>query len=180
MKALREELGKSSGKEVKVLDSTAIFLGFTEISGCTLVTSRKILEESKYGEAKYRVLASREGYMIKILTPGRGYLKEIRKVASEMGERELSDADVSLLALALQLSREGRKTSIVTSDYSIQNIASKLGIKVEPILHEGIRKVIKWTTYCSVCGWVGNKAPGEPCPRCGHRLKRRPENVEED
>ena len=159
---------------MKILDSTAIFLGFTEVSGELLVTSEKILEEVKYGEAKYRALASREGRVIKAMNPDEKYVKEIRLLASKMGEKELSDADISILALALQLSKEGNDVSIITSDYSIQNLAAKLGIKVEPILHKGIKQVIAWTTYCSVCHWTGDKNPGEPCPRCGHPLKRRP------
>ncbi|MCD6236156.1 MAG: nucleotide-binding protein [Thaumarchaeota archaeon] len=173
-------LGKSSGKEVKVLDSTAIFLGFTEVSNCILATSSKILEEIKYGDGRYRALATREGGLIKVLDPGKEFVREVEKAASDLGESGLSEADVSILALALQLSKEGRKTSIVTSDYSVQNVASKLGIKVEPILHRGIKKTIEWTVYCSVCHWVGKGVPGEPCPRCGHPLKRRPRKIEKN
>jgi len=176
---LPEELERSSARKVKVLDSTAIFLGFTEGSGELLVTSEKILEEVKYGEGKYRALVSREGCMIKTMNPEAKYVREMRELASRMGERGLSEADMSILALAVQLSREGNDVSIVTSDYSIQNLAAKLGIKVEPILHKGIKHVIAWTTYCSVCHWTGDKAPGEPCPRCGHPLKRKPRRKEE-
>ncbi|MCD6591605.1 MAG: hypothetical protein J7K78_01120 [Thaumarchaeota archaeon] len=161
-------------RKVKVLDSAAFILGFTETSGELAVTSSKVLEEAKYGGARYRALASKEGEMIKIIDPKPEYLKEVMELARKMGELELSEADLSILALALQLSREGFEPCLVTSDYSIQNLASKLGIGIQPILHDGIKRMISWETYCSVCKWSGEAAPGEPCPRCGHRLKRRP------
>jgi len=176
---LRGGLERSSGRRVRVLDSTAILLGFTEARGEILVTSDKVLEEVRYGGGEYRALATREGGMIKVMSPEARYVEEVREVASRMGERGLSEADVSLLALAIQLSREGGDVSIVTSDYSIQNLAAILGIGVEPILHKGIERVIAWTTYCAACGWSGDKAPGELCPRCGHPLKRRPRRVGE-
>jgi len=171
---LSGESGRSSDKKARVLDSTAIILGFTEPLSGRMITSRKVLEEAKYGEAEYRALASREGHMIEVMDPDRKYVEEVKKFAAKMGELELSEADLSILALALQLLKEKYEVSIITSDYSIQNLASLLGIEVEPILHRGINKTIIWVAYCSMCGWSGDKKPGEPCPVCGHPLKRRP------
>jgi hypothetical protein len=94
-------------------------------------------------------------------------------VAHGLGEIELSDADVSVIALALQLSRQGWGTCILTSDYSIQNLASRLGLMVKPILYQGIRRVISWEVYYGACGWSGDGKPGDPCPRCGHTLKKK-------
>ncbi|MCD6420938.1 MAG: hypothetical protein J7L17_00820 [Thaumarchaeota archaeon] len=162
------------GRRVAVLDSTAFIIGFTEAGGDAVVTSSKVLEEAKWGEAEYRALAGRESGTIKVIDPKPEYLEEVRRAARRLGEFELSETDLSILALALQLSRSGDEAYLVTSDYSIQNLASKLGIRVKPVLHRGIRRVISWEIYCSVCGWVGEGIPGEPCPRCGHRLKRRP------
>ncbi|MCS7132640.1 MAG: NOB1 family endonuclease [Aigarchaeota archaeon] len=159
---------------MRILDSTAMILGFTESLGGRLITSGKILEESKYGGAEYRALASREGRMVEIMNPDQEYVEEVRRLAAEAGEKELSEADISILALALQLLKEKYEVSIITSDYSIQNLASLLGVEVEPILHRGIKKVIIWATYCGICGWSGDKRPREPCPVCGHPLKRRP------
>lgn len=169
-----EGSGKSSNRSVRVLDSTAIILGFTESLSGKLITSRKILEEAKYGGAEYRALASREGHMIEIMDPDQEYVEEVRKLAAEAGEKELSEADISILALALQLFKENYEVSIITSDYSIQNLASLLGIKVGPILHRGVEKTIIWIAYCSMCGWSGDEKSGKPCPVCGYPLKRRP------
>ncbi|HDJ66193.1 MAG TPA: hypothetical protein ENF33_00550 [Nitrososphaeria archaeon] len=159
---------------IKVLDSTALFLGFTERSGAKLVTCKEVLEEVKYGGGELRAAAIRGGGLVKILEPNKDYVEKVREEASKVGEHDLSETDIKLLALALQLSNEGVEASIVTSDYSIQNLAKILGLRVEPILHRGIKKVIKWITYCEICGWRGEAEPGTPCPRCGARLKRRP------
>ena len=47
--------------------------------------------------------------------------------ASKAGDfHKLSEADMQLLSLALQLKAEGYTPKIVTDDYSIQNVAKQL------------------------------------------------------
>jgi UPF0271 protein len=165
---------QSSARRAIVLDAAALILGFTEMENAVAVTSSKVLEEARDRDARYRVLAAQEGGSIRVMEPEPAYLNDVRKAARGLGEVELSEADISIIALALQLSRQGWDTCILTSDYSIQNLASRLGLRVKPILHHGIRRVISWEVYCGACGWAGDGRPGDPCPRCGHRLKRRP------
>lgn len=171
---MREESGRSSVKRAIVLDAAALILGFTQAGDALMVTSSKVIEEAKDREARYRALAAREGASIKIMDPDPAYVKDVGEEARRLGEFDLSEADLSILALALQLSRLGWDACILTSDYSIQNLASRLGLKAKPILHQGIREVVSWEVYCGACGWVGEGAPGESCPRCGHKLRRRP------
>jgi len=171
---LQGGLEKNLPKRAIVLDAAALILGFTEIEDAVAVTSSKVLEEARDRDARYRALAAREGGLIKVIEPEPAYVSEVREVARRLGEIELSDADVSVIALALQLSRQGWDTCILTSDYSIQNLASRLGLMVKPILHKGIRRMISWEVYCGACGWSGDGKPGNPCPKCGHALKRRP------
>lgn len=174
MIALREGSGRGSVKRVKVLDSTAIFLGLTEGRDEHLITCEDILEELRHGGAELRAAAMKEGSLIKIVEPEERYVERIRDLSSKIGEANLSRADVKLLALALQQLEEGSDVSIITSDYAIQNIASFLGIRVEPVLHRGIKETIAWIAYCKLCGWSGDASPGSACPRCGSRLGRRP------
>ncbi len=155
---------------MRILDTAALILGFTEQGQEELVTCGDVLEEARYGGAALRRVGG-----IKVIEPSERYVEAVRKKAKEVGESELSETDIHVIALALQLSERYPETSIATSDYSVQNLASILGLKVEPLLHRGITKKIRWATYCPSCGWMGGgKAPGEPCPRCGSRLKRRP------
>lgn len=171
---MRGGSGRNLDTRIKVLDSTALFIGFTERDKTELVTCKEVLEEVKYGGGQLRAAAIRGGGLVKILEPSEDYIEKVRESASKAGEYDLSETDVRLLALALQLLDRGADVSIVTSDYSIQNLAKIMGLKVEPILHKGIKKMIKWVTYCEMCGWRGEAEPGMPCPRCGARLKRRP------
>jgi len=174
MRSRRRERTISSAKRAIVLDAAALILGFTEVGDTVAVTSNKVLEEARDRDARYRVLAAQEGGLIRIMEPEPAYVSEVREAARKLGEIELSDADISVIALALQLFRQGWDTCILTSDYSIQNLALRLGLMVKPILHQGIRRVISWEVYCGACGWSGNGRLGDPCPRCGHILRRRP------
>lgn len=167
-------LERSSPKRAIVLDAAALILGFTEVGDAIAVTSSKVLEEARDRDAKYRSLVIRESGSIMVMEPEPAYLSEVQEAARALGEIDLSEADIRVIALALQLSRQGWDACILTSDYSVQNLASKLGLKIKPILHHGIRRVISWEVYCGACGWSGDGEPGDPCPRCGHKLKRRP------
>ena len=176
VKALPEECGRGSGRRIRILDTAALILGFTEQHGEELMTCRSVLEEVSHGGAVLRAVSG-----IKVMEPSIEYVERVRAKAGEIGEGGLSETDIKVLALALQLSERCLETSIATSDYSVQNLASILGIKVEPLLHRGIRREIIWVAYCPLCGWSGGeKTAGESCPRCGSRLKRRPRHEDKN
>ena len=87
----------------------------------------------------------------------------------------LSQADIEVLALALQLKAAHKKPTIVTDDYSIQNVASKLKIEFSPLATFGIKYRFKWILYCPACR---KKYPSDykpkKCEICGTLLKRKP------
>ena len=60
--------------------------------------------------------------------------------------------------------------TVLTDDYSIQNVASRLGIPYEVILERGIREVVRWRYRCTGCGKFFEK-PTKECPVCGARVK---------
>jgi len=175
VRVLPEESGRDSSKVIYVLDTSALIVGLGHAAGKEAVTCKDILEEARHGEVvKIRAIVAEESG-IKIIEPEEEYIEKIRLEADKIGElTEFSIADLKLLALALQLLDSGKNPIILTSDYSIQNLAKILGIEVEPVLHPGVRKTIRWAAYCPVCGWRGGVFRGGYCPRCGSRLKRRP------
>ena len=61
---------------------------------------------------------------------------------------------------------------LVTDDFAISNVAKNLGIKVIPVMTNGIKNVITWKYYCPGCKTNFSKIT--ECPRCGNRLKRKP------
>ena len=87
----------------------------------------------------------------------------------------LSQADIEVLALALQLKSLGENPTVVTDDYSMQNVANKLGIEFSPLTTFGIKYRFKWILYCPACR---KKYPPDykpkKCEICGTELKRKP------
>ncbi len=102
---------------------------------------------------------------VDVYSPGEEAVEEIREKAGEMGE-DLSAADVQLLALALE-----RDAVVVTDDYGVQNLASRLDIRYEPFLREGIEEEIEWMKVCEDCG---EEVDGERCPVCGGDTRKVP------
>jgi len=163
------------GKRIYILDASALIFGFMSSSDEMQITCREVLEEVKFGEAAvYRATVIREGVGPKIIEPREEYVEAVKREVTRIGETGLSDADIKLLALALMFKDNGWEPVIVSADYAIQNTAFSLNIKVEPIIHKGIEKVIVWISYCPKCKWVGGVFKEGICPNCGSKLKRRP------
>ena len=111
-----------------------------------------------------------------IRDPGEIFIEKIRSMAQTTGDdKRLSDVDISLLSLALELS-----ATLVTDDYSQQNVAAKLGISYQGVEEKGITEVWTWELRCKGCGRRFNKEY-ENCPICGSGLKTvRKQSVKED
>lgn len=80
--------------------------------------------------------------------------------------QKLSEADISAVALALQLGGQ-----LITDDFAVSNLAKNMGLDVMPIMTAGIKKVGKWIHYCPACKKEVSSA--ETCPVCGSSLKRK-------
>lgn len=103
----------------------------------------------------------------RVLEPRGEDLEDVRKASRETGDdAHLSPTDVDVLALALQLG-----ATVVTDDYSIQNVASHLGLKYRAAVLPGIRENVGWSFRCTGCGryW---RAAKDNCPVCGSRVRR--------
>ena len=101
--------------------------------------------------------------------------KKVREVARKIGElANLSKTDLAVAALALDFKNRGLEPVIYTDDYSLQNLAKSLGITFHPIRTRGIARKRKYMVYCPACGYVASSENEKICPRCGHRLSRKP------
>ncbi|MCX8171089.1 MAG: NOB1 family endonuclease [Candidatus Bathyarchaeota archaeon] len=126
---------------------------------------------------KIRFETSLNSRKLKVINPENKYIKYVKLISREAGDlRFLSKADLSVLALALQLKDMGRKPVIATDDYSIQNVAEKMGLEYTSLANLGIRYQLKWLLYCPACG---KKYPPDEklmiCGNCGTELKRKHE-----
>ena len=114
---------------------------------------------------------------LKVRKPERTFLEKVKATAANAGETLLSETDLQVLALALQLKMHGYSPLIATDDYSIQNVANLMGIEFTSLATFGIRFQLKWIRYCPACH---RKYPAEykskKCKVCGTELKRKPLN----
>ena len=114
---------------------------------------------------------------LKVRKPERTFLEKVKATAANAGETLLSETDLQVLALALQLKMRGYSPLIATDDYSIQNVANLMGIEFTSLATFGIRFQLKWIRYCPACH---RKYPAEykskKCKVCGTELKRKPLN----
>ena len=148
-----------------VLDTSAILSGKDLPADSELFSSPKIVDELKHGRMKRQLDFLIESGL-KILSPSEKSKEEVVASAENTGDIvRVSDADMEILALAKEL-----KAILLTDDYSIQNIASKLGVEFTGISQEGISKTIKWRIRCKGCGRYWEKMH-KMCPVCGSELK---------
>ncbi|MBC7090432.1 MAG: hypothetical protein H5T50_00745 [Nitrososphaeria archaeon] len=161
---------------IYVLDATAFIFGFLPAKSFQLYTTDDVVKEAvknKFSKLKIDTLISQG--VIKVISPPKRYILEVEKKAFSLSELKLSKADKSIIALSLYLRDEERdQVVIVTDDYSLQNVASTLGIKFKSLTVKGITKKIEWILYCPACGKSVKETKESFCPICGHKMKRKP------
>jgi len=167
-----------SKRRTIVLDTSAFIAGFDpsmvedELYSVPEV-GRELAEKSM---PKLRFDAAAERGALIIRKPNSNYVKMVRESSKEIGDMLfLSEADIQLLALAMQLKDDGCTPTIVTDDYSIQNVAGKIGVDYVPLTTFGIRYYLHWLLYCPACR---KNYPSDygfaRCEICGAQLKRKP------
>jgi UPF0271 protein len=165
-------------KGVFVLDTSAFLAGFDPFSvGTEQVTVSKVEEEIlRNSMIKMRFETAVESGKVKVKTPTQKFSDSVKTFASKVGDSfKLSEADMQLLALALELKAEGYTPKIVTDDYSIQNVATQMGIGFLALTTFGIKRLLEWIRYCPACHreYPANCKTKE-CQICGTELKRKP------
>lgn len=123
-----------------------------------------------------RFNAAVESGKLKVKMPEEQSVKRVKESSKTVGDvLYLSEADVHVLALALELKNAGYMPFIVTDDYSIQNVAHQIGVGFTSLMTFGIRFRFYWILYCPACH---HKYPADyklkNCKICGTELKRKP------
>ena len=89
-----------------------------------MFTTPEVTEEIKDEMSKFRF----DVEDIRIEEPDEKYVDKVSKEREKM-EKDVSDADVSVLALALQ-----KNLKVITDDFAMQDLAEKLSIEYEGFL----------------------------------------------
>ena len=123
----------------------------------------------------YRLSASTSSGKLKIQTPTNESLTEVSERARTLGDKlVLSATDASIIALALDLSKQGQTPVIVSDDYAVQNTAEALSLTYQSLATLGIREKYNWIYYCPACFRQYPTGSTQDCAICGTRLKRKP------
>ncbi len=118
-----------------------------------------------------------ESGRLKIFAPEQQFLEQVKACATSLGDSFfLSETDMQVLAIALQVKARGDIPQIMTDDYSIQNVATKLGVQFVSLGTLGIKRVLCWIRYCPACHktYPANFKATD-CSICGTELKRKPQ-----
>jgi UPF0271 protein len=123
-----------------------------------------------------RFNAAVENKRLRVRTPRISFLRKVREASENVGDvRYLSEADMQVLALALELKSLDLDPIIVTDDYSIQNVANKIGVNFTSLMTYGIRFRFDWILYCPACHRKYlSDYKFKSCKVCGTELKRKP------
>ena len=165
-------------KRIIVLDTCAFIAGFDPFSVEEEQYSVPMVKNELFSNslAWVRFNTAVDSGKLKVRTPSASFLDRIKEASKTVGDvLFLSDVDMQVLALALELKSTGYDSLIVTDDYSIQNVANQIGVKFAPLMTFGIRFRLHWILYCPACH---RKYPSDYKPKlcevCGTQLKRKP------
>jgi len=135
---------------------------FARFSGdVTLTTTALVMDELVSDSAKLSMEIL--GDKLNIINPKEGTIKEVMLAATTIGEYGISRTDASVISLAKDL--EG---TVVSDDYSVQNICTGLNIPWIPVRKKGISDFRKYDSRmkCKACGRPINKE-SKACAFCG-------------
>ena len=173
-----ENVATDKRRRVLVLDTSAFLAGFDQFSiGEEQYTAPMVREEvTGASMPRVRFNTAVESGKLQVRTPDKGFLEGVKASAKAVGDAFfLSETDLQVLALALELKTRGFLPRIVSDDYSIQNVANQLGIEFASLATFGIRFRLQWVRYCPACG---RRYPADykssKCEVCGTELKRKP------
>ncbi len=159
-----------------VLDTSAIIYGFNPqlVDGDHYITP---LVESELFGRKTRTITDLylSSGRLKIRSPADKYRAIVKSRAGSSGDLSvLSETDLEVVALALQLAEEGSPPIVVSDDYSLQNLCRMLGIEFKPMMTKGISQEFWWFLFCPACGATyEHSLKATECQVCGHQLRRK-------
>lgn len=151
----------------------------------TIFTTPEIIDEIQVKRYKdknrniiHRIEVAVELKKLIIKKANENYINIVNAKSKLTGDiNALSNADVNLIALALELmDTYNQEIVLYTNDYSMENLCSELKVKFMPMFKEGIKEKIIFEIYCPNCKTIFKpKDFNKICEMCGgSKLKRRP------
>ena len=145
-----------------VLDSSALF-SMENLPDVECVCPPGVLRElRKYNDRRPDLW----GDLLRVSECTASAESEVRAAAERTGDiGRLSPVDITVIALA-----KDTGGTVLSDDYSIQNVCRAMGIPYRPVGMDGITRKEKWNYRCTGCGkWFKESMP--ECPICGSPLR---------
>ncbi len=153
-----------------VLDASALLAG-KDILLEEMFCTPHVLEEVNGKDPTPQLMLMIET-RVEVRPPSDGSVMKVNEAAGRTGDaKRLSPVDVGVVALAIDL-----EATIITDDYSIQNVANELGLDYSGLSFPDIKKKIEWGYRCVGCG-KRFEEPMDECPICGSRIKTTPKST---
>lgn len=160
-------------KQIFIIDTSAILSGKPiDISQGMLLTTTGMSDEISPGGRDYRNFQMLKEKGLQLHSPTNTSIQRVKKNAKETGDdQRLSQTDIEILALALDLNADTNlDVTILTDDYSIQNVAMALNVKFKGFSQKEITQRFQWISHCPGCK-RGFQEPIDICPVCGTKTK---------
>jgi len=124
-----------------------------------------VLNEIKDNSSKILLETLRD--KISIIDPSSATMRKVSSIAKNTGSHvELSLTDITIVALAIELSSRNYDVEVLSEDFGIQNLCEILGISYSSVLNRKIKRTLRTRKKCLVCGEVYD-ASLNICPFCG-------------
>ncbi len=159
---------------VYVLDTGALLSTWTwKNPDSDFVTVPAVLSELHNRPSQRRAETLISAGRLREEVPESLHVAKVKETAHSTGDlHSLSDNDIQLLALALSKKESGFTVVIVSSDMSLLNTASFMGLTVVD-LGSRMSHQVTWGLRCPACGHAENRAGDElECPVCGTAMRR--------
>jgi len=154
--------------DFRILDASAFYAGVPFRSSSDYYTTPLVYDEISHIKKNHGALEILlETKRLKIREPNIESTQVAVKAAKDTGDfPQLTKQDISIIALCIEMSGE-----MISDDFAISNVVKNLGLKISPIMTQGIKDVGKWIHYCPGC--KTNHTNVKECPICGTPLKRK-------
>ncbi|MHA2406961.1 MAG: NOB1 family endonuclease [Candidatus Ranarchaeia archaeon] len=158
-----------------ILDTSAFIARLPFQLTLKMVTTPEVISEIKKGslvESVATLIEMERIFVQSATSPSKDEVLAKAKLTKD--DFVLSSADLSILALALELQKQEESIEIVTDDYSLQNTAKEMNIPYRIIRTKGIKDRWTWKIICPGCHreFTEDFRKGDECPICGTKLTR--------
>lgn len=154
-----------------VLDTSLLLGGKEPPRDGGWATTPEAAAEVSPGGRDHRRFESWLAVGLEVRVPGAEAFRRVEDAARSAGNLDrLSPADLSLLALALELG-----ATLVTDDHTMLDVALRLGVPTRTVNAAGIRATLDFRPRCAGCGrWFDAMPKNGECPVCGSPVKPKP------